>query len=187
LKVQQQALDLWIAGVEHCTDSVCCSRSFQLHTCSSFAAAAAAVRTLHSVDIDHAKEEIFMSLPNDVPGMPTEAMLLVDYDKSDVGEFPVCDIHSALAWPAMCAIRSVQQAQKTWHHSMRISYNLLTCPTAAAAAAVSDIKLAVLSAPTAMDKGYDITLHSGQPIKKTSEVRAATAVRATTRAHVGLT
>jgi hypothetical protein len=27
-----------------------------------------------------------MSLPNDVPGVPSEAMLLVDYDKSDVGE-----------------------------------------------------------------------------------------------------
>jgi hypothetical protein len=27
-----------------------------------------------------------MSLPNDVPGVPPEAMLLVDYDKNDVGE-----------------------------------------------------------------------------------------------------
>lgn len=36
----------------------------------------------------------------------------------------------------------------------------------------ADIKLAVLSTPSAMDKGYDITLHSGQPIKKTSEVSA---------------
>jgi hypothetical protein len=52
----------------------------------------------------------------------------------------------------------------------RQAYALLTCPAAAAAAAATDIKLAVLSAPTAMDKGYDITLHSGQPIKKTSEV-----------------
>jgi hypothetical protein len=54
----------------------------------------------------------------------------------------------------------------------RQAYALLTCPAAAAAAAAAatDIKLAVLSAPTAMDKGYDITLHSGQPIKKTSEV-----------------
>jgi hypothetical protein len=41
-------------------------------------------------------------------------------------------------------------------------------------AVLADIKLAVLSTPTAMDKGYDITLHSGQPVKKTSEVGAFT-------------
>lgn len=78
---------------------------------------AEACRALHSVDVDYKEQEIFMSLPNDVPGVPPEAMLLVDYDKNDV-----------------------------------------------------DIKLAVLSTPSAMDKGYDITLHSGQPIKKTSEI-----------------
>uniref|UniRef100_A0A383WDE8 C2 domain-containing protein n=1 Tax=Tetradesmus obliquus TaxID=3088 RepID=A0A383WDE8_TETOB len=78
---------------------------------------AEACRALHSVDVDYREQEIFMSLPNDVPGVPPEAMLLVDYDKNDV-----------------------------------------------------DIKLAVLSTPSAMDKGYDITLHSGQPIKKTSEI-----------------
>jgi hypothetical protein len=57
----------------------------QTVSCSS-AAAAAAPRTLHGVDVDHAEQEIFMSLPNDVPSVPTEVMLLVDYDKNDVGE-----------------------------------------------------------------------------------------------------
>lgn len=47
-------------------------------------------RTLHGVDIDHADQEIFMPLEEGTaagaPGV-ADALLLVDYDKDDVGEW----------------------------------------------------------------------------------------------------
>jgi hypothetical protein len=45
-------------------------------------------RSLHGVDIDHAAREIYMPLPGSLDpsaGAP-EALLLVDYDNSNVGE-----------------------------------------------------------------------------------------------------
>lgn len=43
-------------------------------------------RSLHGVDIDHAAREIYMPLSDPSAGAP-EALLLVDYDNSNVGEY----------------------------------------------------------------------------------------------------
>eukprot|EP00878_Enallax_costatus_P036733 GHUV01041279.1.p1 GENE.GHUV01041279.1~~GHUV01041279.1.p1 ORF type:complete len:136 (-),score=27.00 GHUV01041279.1:555-962(-) len=48
-----------------------------------------ACRSLHNVEIDHHEREIYMRVFDNVPGGPSfsepEALLLVDYDKDDVG------------------------------------------------------------------------------------------------------
>ena len=36
--------------------------------------------------------------------------------------------------------------------------------------AVADIKLALLDNPASLDKAWDLTIHSGQMVKKTSEI-----------------